>query len=385
MPAVDEISALLSSASIDDAVEAAAPETGSHRFPGFTVQHVDNCAFSSWYPSFSAVTLKSHIISPLPDDFVAYLHADGIFLPNEVNTSGEYDVDSDSDSDTNAADDDDGNDGNDAEADAPSFPELESRITAAIARLGGAVFPKLNWSSPQDAVWITFANTLKCTTPADIFLLLKASDFVAHDLSHAYEGCVDMANVPAGHDRHQPATVDLVLREWYDLAPSMLFRCFVRHGVLVAISQRDTANYYEFLRLNRDDICADVVRFFDTKISGKFPDPCYVFDVYMNARTRRVWLLDFNPWGPSTDTMLFTWDEILDDGAAGLDADVEAVPRVELRIIESLAEAQGGAAPAFAHNRLPKEVFDLSDGASISEFASKFQREILLAQTSGDD
>ena len=31
----------------------------------------------------------------------------------------------------------------------PHFPELEAAIDAAIARLGGAVFPKLNWSAPK--------------------------------------------------------------------------------------------------------------------------------------------------------------------------------------------------------------------------------------------
>ena len=35
----------------------------------------------------------------------------------------------------------------------------------------------------QDAVWISPGNTLRCTTPAEIILLLKSSDFISHDLS----------------------------------------------------------------------------------------------------------------------------------------------------------------------------------------------------------
>ena len=31
----------------------------------------------------------------------------------------------------------------------PHFPELEAAIDAAIARLGGSVLPKLNWSAPK--------------------------------------------------------------------------------------------------------------------------------------------------------------------------------------------------------------------------------------------
>ena len=44
--------------------------------------------------------------------------------------------------------------GEDGESDeesepAPSFPELTQQISSAIESLGGAVIPKLNWSSPR--------------------------------------------------------------------------------------------------------------------------------------------------------------------------------------------------------------------------------------------
>lgn len=35
----------------------------------------------------------------------------------------------------------------------------------------------------QDATWVAMGNTLKCTCPSDVILLLKSSDFVMHDLS----------------------------------------------------------------------------------------------------------------------------------------------------------------------------------------------------------
>lgn len=35
------------------------------------------------------------------------------------------------------------------EAEAPSFPVLVEAIEKTISQLGGAVFPKLNWSSPR--------------------------------------------------------------------------------------------------------------------------------------------------------------------------------------------------------------------------------------------
>ena len=46
------------------------------------------------------------------------------------------------------AEDDDDDAGSD-DVPAARFPELHTSIEAAIARLGGAVFPKLNWSAPK--------------------------------------------------------------------------------------------------------------------------------------------------------------------------------------------------------------------------------------------
>ena len=64
----------------------------------------------------------------------------------------------------------------------PSFPEFTSQMKSAIDSLGGEVFCKLNWSAPRDATWISLGNSLKCTTPAQVYLLLKSSEFVQHDL-----------------------------------------------------------------------------------------------------------------------------------------------------------------------------------------------------------
>ena len=62
---------------------------------------------------------------------------------------------------------------------------------------------------------------LKCTSPADVYLLLKASDFVSHDLSHAYEQCID------GKEGEKPERCELVLKKWFDMPRSQEFRCFV--------------------------------------------------------------------------------------------------------------------------------------------------------------
>jgi hypothetical protein len=48
------------------------------------------------------------------------------------------------------------------------FLGLHGAIAAAITQLGGAVAPRLNWSSPTDALWLTSSNSLKCTNPDEV-------------------------------------------------------------------------------------------------------------------------------------------------------------------------------------------------------------------------
>lgn len=74
----------------------------------------------------------------------------------------------------------------------PSFPEFHGLIKEAIRDLGGNVFPKLNWSSPRDASWIGFGNSLQCSCPAQVWTLLKSSDFVTHDLTQPFKDTEDI-------------------------------------------------------------------------------------------------------------------------------------------------------------------------------------------------
>ncbi|KND04798.1 cell proliferation protein CDC123 [Spizellomyces punctatus DAOM BR117] len=324
-------------------------------FPPTTIQHIQNCSFSSWYDTFAACTLKSRII-PLEEEFIEYLNADGVFLPRGEDAAEE--------DHWGGSGDESGGEEEIGDDRSPSFPELQRRIEQDIEDLGGAVFPKLNWSSPKDAAWITTGTTLKSTTPSEIFLLLKSSDFVAHDLGHAFEKC---ENGPT-----RPEKFELVLKKWYDLLPSMEFRCFVKDGELVGISQRDVVNYYDFLSEAREDLEDSIIEFFEEKIKGRFPDPDYVFDVYINQRNRKVWLLDFNPFSLTTDSLLFQWQEILRHPTSQ--------PPI-FRIIESQANATQSPYPAYTTSRLPREAIDLSSGASIEEFAENFRRRLYDAVT----
>lgn len=56
--------------------------TETPALPAITRQDIINCAFSSWYKRFENVTFESRTIS-LPETFIDYLNADGIYLPDD--------------------------------------------------------------------------------------------------------------------------------------------------------------------------------------------------------------------------------------------------------------------------------------------------------------
>ncbi|KAG2057217.1 hypothetical protein BDR06DRAFT_851348, partial [Suillus hirtellus] len=119
------------------------------------------------------------------------------------------------------------------------FSNLDERIRQIIKEYS-AIFPKLNFYSPKDASWVLPPSSpLKCTSPSDIYILLKSSDFISHDLSIdvIFEVCQCNPSNPPSYQ------LELVLRKWYSIDQSCEFRCFVCGGHLIGISQCDTNLY----------------------------------------------------------------------------------------------------------------------------------------------
>ena len=238
-------------------------------------------------------------------------------------------------------------DGNDPSAD---WPELHISIRDTIAALGGRVHPKLNWSAPKDATWIAATNSMECMTPNDIYLLLKSSDFITHDLDQAFDGCVDDAN--GSHSSEPLPQSDgaasrpslagwipyhLVLRKSIRaLITSMEFRCFVRGRRLLGICQREL-KHYEFMPSIEPILRTLISDFFQNKLRHTFPDENFVFDVYVPRPKPdgRVWLIDINPWAPRTDPLLFSWLELLErpDPLASPNDIVDRVNEVEEGVV----------------------------------------------------
>ncbi|KAI0805232.1 D123-domain-containing protein [Xylaria sp. FL0064] len=377
------------------------------QFPPITRDHILNCSYDSWFHKYRASCIKSRII-PLSPEFVSYIREDGIILADEDEAGSDddddewaaapstirppiHEVESDSDSD---------------EEDGPPklppnkrFPELHQLIKDKIAELGGAVAPKLNWTAPKDATWISpHQNTIKCTSPNDVYLLLKSSNFITYDLEHAFDDCTPTSNSSVHQTPFKPV---LVLRSYFNPHTAMEFRCFVKHRNLVAISQRDL-NYFEFLQPLKADIVAKIYQIFNNKLRYTFPDGNFVFDVYIpegeDEPLSRARLIDINAWAPHTDSLLFGWQELLDLEVPGPvigvvgeedakdqnsstedDGTSEEEPEdftPELRLIEKGDPAAFNfSSPQYSAHKLPKDVVDasMSGEGGMREFARKWR------------
>ena len=293
---------------------------------------VERCSIHRWYPHLKAKSIRTTLIT-LDAAVVRYLIADGVYVPD----IGDGDADA---SGGDADDNEQWDDEDDAEAADGNerFPELESAITAAIEKHGGACFPKLNWSAPSDAAWV-LGGSLKCTSARDVLLLLKSSDRIAHDLSEAHTDATDAFSYT------------LALRRWCNLRPSSEFRCFCSgHGAkLLAVSQRDRFSHYAFL----EAMCPRLLELLSAFAASTFGSanellpPRVVFDAYVDAE-ERVYLLDVSPFHAATDPLTYEWDEL---SRLADDADARAAPttdgvRLSLRFSVAAGERATGGQPA---------------------------------------
>ena len=265
---------------------------------------------------------------------------------------------------------------NDEEEDvAAEWRNVHNAVESTIAALGGKVMPKLNWSAPKDATWMN-ANTMECRMPNDVYLLLKSSDFITHDLEHAFDDTVDS---PGSTVTKDTIPYHLVLRkavgQWN---PSVEFRCFVRRRRLLCICQRDL-NHFDFLFEMSGRLRSLIQEFFDVRLRDTFSDENFVFDIYVPPPHDRVWLVDFNPWAPRTDPLLFSWMEILgmpdppeieaeDEGPEFVRLPLSSVPPGLRRELEN-------------GNETLNNDFDIADPATVSDDSdSDIDEEIWLPE-----
>ncbi|XP_074277706.1 uncharacterized protein LOC141601330 [Silene latifolia] len=324
-------------------------------------EEINRCQIQEWYPEFKTVSIKT-IIHELPESFVHYLTEDSepFLLPQSVSNDDAFPNRIHNPEDKEDYEVSEGSeDESEQPSPPPSFPELELNIKESIKSLGGAVFPKLNWSSPKDTAWISPTGNLKCTSFSDIALLLRSSDSLVHDLCHAYDSCNDKT-------LSRPSHFYLALRKWYpSLRPDMEFRCFVRDQQLLGISQREVTGFYPTLLDKKNELKELIEDFFFDNIQERFKSNNYTLDVYV-TNEKTVKLIDFNPWAAFTLPLLFSWEELEQSQVA---------EDVEFRIVDSQCSVLPGLKTA-----VPYDYIDMSSGSGWDQFLRNADQELQQQQ-----
>ncbi|KAK8858893.1 hypothetical protein IAR55_003124 [Kwoniella newhampshirensis] len=364
-------------------------------FPTLTRAQIDAARTSAWYDTFEDLTFPAIVIdvASLGEDeaFIHWLESDSIFLPEgseglnppsasltaveeeDTAISGRPRVSS------SASDGSSSSSSSSSEAPVYRLPALNEAIRDALRSYGGAVFPKLNWTSPKDAAFIlpqTSSGPLHCQSPSDVYLLLKSSDFISHDMDpeRAY-----------GEPEGERPKIELVLKRFEDINPAREVRCFVRNNALIGITQRDL-NYYDHLQSEetRSQICDTVRALWEDEIRENYGggDLVDVFDLYLSPKSASAKIIDFQPYRPSTDPLLFTYDELLDI----VESAFEPIPRGEaddrprlpiFRIIESRAHPEANRnAPAYQTNMMPLEMIEMGEGRNMAEFKEAWEEAV---------
>ncbi|KAJ1817922.1 hypothetical protein LPJ56_001964, partial [Coemansia sp. RSA 2599] len=297
----------------------------------------------------------SVIIKPLEASFIEYLTSDGIVLPeDEEAPEFRNKIEDDSSDDGNGwSDDEDSGDEPKPQPVVVNIDATSAAIREAIDRLGGKVFPRMNWSAPTDATWMTYDNTLQCRSLSEVLIVLKGSDKISEDI----DGSRFLPEQEmAGDWEHE-----LVLRQWCNLYPSMEFRCFVRNKRLVAISQIEM-QHYEFLEGMREEIESSVQRLYDQHVCSQFGSESYCFDVYITQESGRTYVIDFEPWCEKVDSCLYLWQEILGLGEG---------ETLGLRLFPDSLDGMRHYSSRFSRSQFPKDLDGEELNTSITEFIKK--------------
>lgn len=298
-----------------------------------TTSQINWCSYSRWSPFFQDFTPDAKIFKLIPTAFLDYLNSESIRLPPAkyedpvaANSDNEYS---------------DWEDELLQENPCAPFQEFHEKVQLVVEKWG-SVLVKLNWSAPKDAKWILINNSLRCTSAGDIYLLLNASDHIAHDLeNHIYD------EAEKDGDFMEP---ELVLKKWIpDMNPALEFRIFVKDRKILGVSQRDM-NHYVFLHELQGVLHECVQKFYDAVISKTaFPLADYVMDVFIPRPYSKVTVVDINPFTRKWDGLLFTWNEMLEKENDG---------DFELRILTE--SNMGNIRKDNSESQVPLEVVDAS-------------------------
>lgn len=117
-----------------------------------------------------------------------------------------------------------------------------------------------------------------------------------------------------------------------------------------------------------------------------------IFDVYLSRNLSRIFLMDFNPYHPKTDSLLFTYDELLErfndivtrTHSVGEVSDNAAANNVHdsdlFRVIDSPSHPDAVRnTPANQHNAVPFDILHLSTGKDMDTFRDTWEEVLRKA------
>lgn len=105
------------------------------------------------------------------------------------------------------------------------------------------------------------------------------------------------------------------------------------------------------------------------------------FDILLTRDLARMHILDFNPYAPRTDSLLFTYEDLhLPLSAPSTGA------RPQLRVIDNRAHPSATSnAPEHQHNMVPFEALSLSSGRDVVDFAKVWDEKVSESAKDSDD
>eukprot|EP01100_Stratorugosa_tubuloviscum_P007289 TRINITY_DN304_c0_g2_i2.p1 TRINITY_DN304_c0_g2~~TRINITY_DN304_c0_g2_i2.p1 ORF type:complete len:209 (-),score=92.57 TRINITY_DN304_c0_g2_i2:147-773(-) len=111
---------------------------------------------------------------------------------------------------------------------------------------------------------------------------------------------------------------NFVIRQWFDLRPELEFRGFVFNQRLVALSQYNHICYYEEIVQRKDHFFNLINESFNNVVKPRLQNYCpnYVVDFvivefkneHKIVTSENVMVIEINPFLPSTDGALFSWN-----------------------------------------------------------------------------
>jgi len=181
--------------------------------------------------------------------------------------------------------------------------ELRARLDAGLAEFPSAAFVRLGSRSPKDS-WAAREGRFRYRYADDVLYWFAESERIYEDLCLA---------------QSEAYTPYIALREYKMIDPAAEFRCFIKGGRIVAVSQYDHFQHFPRMAAEAESIRWAIDSFQPLLRDALHVNPVVV-DLWVRQRCRphsnevewSVTLVEINPYFVMTDPCLFDWRDEAD-------------------------------------------------------------------------